>query len=121
MRFQWTLLLGLVFAIIVAWFAIVNVEAVPVNYVFGTADWPLILVILASALLGAAASGLVAMFRSVVAQRKIKSLEKEVNEKELKIADQQNEIAELQHYASVFADSEADRRAPAGDESPDTL
>ncbi|MET3574673.1 lipopolysaccharide assembly LapA domain-containing protein [Bhargavaea ullalensis] len=119
MKSQWALLLGLVFAIIVAWFAIVNVESVPVNYVFGTSDWPLILVILASALLGAAASGLVSVFRSVSMQRNIRRLEKEVNEKELKIADQQNEIADLQQYASAFADTEADRRASAEAERPD--
>ena len=118
MKSQWALLLGLVFAIIVAWFAIVNVEAVPVNWVFGTSDWPLILVILASALLGAAASGLIAMFRAVVMQRKIRGLEKEVNEKELKIAEQQNEIASLQQYASAFADTEAERRSAAGDDGP---
>lgn len=103
MKFQWTLLLGLVLAIIVAWFAIVNVEPVPVNYVFGTAEWPLIIIILASALLGAAVSGFVSMFRSILQQRKIKRLEREVNEKEVKIADQQNEIAALQHAASAFA------------------
>ncbi|SEJ23835.1 Uncharacterized integral membrane protein [Bhargavaea ginsengi] len=103
MKFQWTLVLGLIFALIVAWFAIVNVDPVPVNYVFGTAEWPLIIVILASALLGAAVSGFVSMFRSIMQQRKIRRLESEVNEKEVKIADQQNEIAGLQHAASAFA------------------
>ncbi|EMR05842.1 putative integral membrane protein [Bhargavaea cecembensis DSE10] len=103
MKFQWTLLLGLILAIIVAWFAIVNVDPVPVNYVFGTAEWPLILVILGSALLGAAVSGLVSMFRTFMQKRKIKRLEREVNEKEIMIADQQNEIATLQHAASAFA------------------
>jgi lipopolysaccharide assembly protein A len=102
MKFQWTLLLGLILAIIVAWFAIVNVDPVPVNYVFGTAEWPLIIVILVSALLGAAVSGFVSMFRTVMQQRKIRRLEREVNEKEVKIADQQNEIATLQHAASAF-------------------
>ncbi|KZE40033.1 hypothetical protein AV656_01780 [Bhargavaea cecembensis] len=106
MKFQWTLLLGLILAIIVAWFAIVNVDPVPVNYVFGTSEWPLIIVILVSALLGAAVSGFVSMFRTIMQQRKIKRLEREVNEKEIMIADQQNEIATLQHAASAFTPEE---------------
>lgn len=96
MKFQWTWLLGILFAIIIAVFSIVNVEAVPINYVFGEAAWPLVLIILGAALLGAAISGFVAMFRSVVASRRIKELMKEMNVKEQLIAAQQNEIAELQ-------------------------
>lgn len=95
MKFQWTWLLGILFAIIIAVFSVMNVEAVPVNYVFGTAEWPLVLVILCSALLGAAISGFVAMFRAVLGRHERKELLKEVNTKELLIAAQQNEIAEL--------------------------
>ena len=53
MKMQWTLLIGLAFAIIIAIFATVNVGRVPVDYIFGEAYWPLVLVILGSALLGA--------------------------------------------------------------------
>lgn len=95
MKFQWSLLLALIFAIIVAIFAVVNVEDVPVNYVFGTAQWPLILVILVSALLGALVSGSVAIFRSFVLQRRVKHLEKDNTAKESLIATQQNEISAL--------------------------
>ncbi|MBO1915540.1 hypothetical protein J4G37_63265, partial [Microvirga sp. 3-52] len=49
-----------------------------------------------SALLGAAISGIVAMFRSVLAKHRIKELLKEMNAKELTIAAQQNQIMELQ-------------------------
>ena len=56
MKFQWNLLFGLLSAIVIAIFAIVNVEAVKVNYVFGEAQWPLVLIILCSALLGAVVS-----------------------------------------------------------------
>ena len=96
MKFQWSLLLALIFAIIVAVFAVVNVDDVPVNYVFGTAQWPLILVILVSALLGALVSGSVAIFRSFVLQRRVKHLEKDNTAKESLIATQQNEISALQ-------------------------
>ena len=95
MKFQWSLLLALIFAVIVAVFAVVNVDNVPVNYVFGTAQWPLILVILVSALLGALVSGSVAIFRSFVLQRRVKHLEKDNTAKESLIATQQNEISAL--------------------------
>ncbi|MGD6840867.1 LapA family protein, partial [Bacillus thuringiensis] len=45
MKFQWTLLLGIFFALVVSVFAVINVDPVTVNYFFGEADWPLILVI----------------------------------------------------------------------------
>nr|WP_255726827.1 LapA family protein [Sporosarcina sp. ACRSM] len=77
-------------------FAIVNVEAVKVNYIFGEAQWPLILVVLGSAFLGAIISIFVAMFRSVQSKHRLKELQKEMTAKELTIAAQQNEIAELQ-------------------------
>ena len=70
-------------------FSIVNVDAVPVNYVFGVAEYSLVLVILGAALLGAAISGVVAMFRTVILNRRIKELMREVNEKEILIASQQ--------------------------------
>ncbi len=95
MKFQWTWLLGILFAIIIAVFSIANVESVPVNYVFGYAEWPLVLIILCSALLGAAISGIVAMFRSVVGKRHVKELLKEITAKESTIAAQQNELAAL--------------------------
>ncbi len=98
MKFQWTWLLGILFAIIIALFSVMNVDPVPVNYVFGTSEWPLVLVILGSALLGAAISGIIAAFRTVLAHRQIKELMKDNNTKELLIAAQQNEIAELQKH-----------------------
>lgn len=107
MKFQWSLLIGLIFAVIIAVFAVVNVETVPVNYVFGNAEWPLILVILGSALLGALLSGSVAIFRSFVLQRRVKQLEKEVTSKESLIATQQNEISTLQKNEPVrYQDAE---------------
>ena len=106
MKFQWNLLLGLLFAIIIAVFAVFNVDAVPVNYVFGVAQWPLVLVILCSALLGAAVSGFFAMFLSFQSTRRIKVLQKEMTLKELTIATQQNEIAELQKYTALPSNKE---------------
>lgn len=101
MKLQWSLLFALIFAVIVAIFAVVNVDEVPVNYVFGTATLPLILVILGSALLGALVSGSVAIFRSFVLQRRVKQLEKDNTAKESLIAAQQNEISALNKNDSV--------------------
>ena len=77
MKFQWTLLLGISFALIVAVFAVINVDPVTVNYLFGQAEWPLILVILGSVLMGGIIIGSVGLFRLYVVQRKVKALEKE--------------------------------------------
>ena len=99
MKFQWNLLLGLLFAIIIALFAIFNIDAVRVNYIFGAAELPLVLVILFSALLGAMVSGFVAMFRAVQSNHRVKELQKEITLKEQTIAAQQNEIAELQKHS----------------------
>lgn len=92
MKFQWSLLFGFLFAVIIALFAVYNVEAVPVNYGFGTAEWPLILVILGSALLGALLSGFVAIYRSFILSRKVKHLEKELQKKQTSIEALQNEL-----------------------------
>ncbi len=96
MKLQWLLLIGLIFAVIIAVFAVVNVDDVPVNYVFGESEWPLILVILASALLGFLLSSVLAIVRNYQMQRKIKTLQKEIAVKESLIATQQNEIGAYQ-------------------------
>ena len=120
MKFQWSLLLALIFAVIVAVFAVVNVEDVPVNYVFGTAQWPLILVILVSALLGALVSGSVAIFRSFVLQRRVKQLEKDNTAKESLIATQQNEISALHKNEPVrYQDTHLKDEMNPGDTSGD--
>lgn len=76
MKFQWTLLLGLAFALIVAVFAVINVDPVTVNYLFGESEWPLILVILGSVLMGGIIVGSVGLFRMFVLQREVKTLKK---------------------------------------------
>ena len=96
MKMQWSLILSILFAIIITFFAILNIDPVQVNYLFGNTQMPLILVILFTALLGAAISGFMAMFRFIRANRKINDLKKEMTAKEITIASQQNEIAALQ-------------------------
>lgn len=50
-KIQWNMLFGIIFALIVAVFAVINVDSVSVNYLFGVGQWPLILVIIISVLL----------------------------------------------------------------------
>ena len=49
---QWTIILAFIFVLIVSVFAVINVRPVQVDYLFGTAEWPLILVIIGSVLMG---------------------------------------------------------------------
>ncbi|MCR6110272.1 DUF1049 domain-containing protein [Bacillus sp. A301a_S52] len=74
MRGQWGLISGLIFVLLIAIFAVINVEAVRVNYLFGTADWPLILVILVSVLMGGLIVGSVGIFKVYQLQQEIKQL-----------------------------------------------
>ncbi|MFS0863770.1 LapA family protein [Fredinandcohnia sp. 179-A 10B2 NHS] len=78
MKAQWNLILGLLFALIVAIFAVVNVDSVRVNYVFGYTEIPLILIIFGSALLGGLVVGMFGIFRQYSLQRRIKKLEKDL-------------------------------------------
>jgi len=74
---QWTLLVGIFLALIVAIFAVINVEPVTVNYLFGKNEWPLVLVILGSFLMGGLMIGFVGIFRMYALQKNIKTLKKE--------------------------------------------
>lgn len=75
MKIQGSLLLALAFALMIAIFAVINVEPVRVNYLFGASDLPLILVILGSTLLGGLIVGLFGILRQYRLQRRIRQLE----------------------------------------------
>src|SRR5699024_9707641 len=57
-------------------FAVINVESVTVDYLFGTAQWPLVLIILASALVGGLVVGGFGIFRVFRMRREIRVLTK---------------------------------------------
>jgi uncharacterized integral membrane protein len=77
MKFQWALLFGFLFALIVAVFAVINVDDITVNYLFGESQWPLILVILSSVLMGGLIVGSVGIVRMYSLQRQVKLLKRE--------------------------------------------
>lgn len=78
MKGQWGLLVGILFALIIALFSVFNVDPVTVNYLFGEARWPLILVILGSVLMGGLMVGSIGLVRVFRLQRTVKRLEREL-------------------------------------------
>lgn len=78
MRVQWTLIVALLFALLTAIFAVVNVDSVRVNFLIVEANIPLILVILGSTLLGGLIISLFGFIRQYRLQKKINSLEEEL-------------------------------------------
>ncbi|MGG1634891.1 LapA family protein [Paenibacillus sp. NRS-1760] len=74
------LISALVFALLIAIFAVINIDSVHVNFLFTKATLPLILVILGSTLLGGLTVGLLGMIRQIRLQRTVKSLEKQLAE-----------------------------------------
>ncbi|MCY9662560.1 lipopolysaccharide assembly protein LapA domain-containing protein [Paenibacillus chondroitinus] len=80
MKMQWILICALIFALLTAVFAVVNVEPVQVNFIFAQTSTPLILVILTSTLLGGLIVGLFGMVRQYKLNRKVKHLEKQLQD-----------------------------------------
>jgi len=74
MKIQWSLILALVFALITAVFAVINVDPVQVNLLFGSVSLPLILLILGSTLLGGIIVGAFGIYRGYRLQREVKGL-----------------------------------------------
>lgn len=96
MKMQWRLTFAILFALIIAVFAVVNVKTVPVSYLFGVAHFPLILVILGSALIGALS---LLLFGIVFQVRVIR--EKRNLERQLAAANQQLELIEKREAAAA--------------------
>ncbi|QMU07492.1 LapA family protein [Levilactobacillus suantsaii] len=66
MKNQWRIIATILLVIVVAVFAILNVESVPVSFGFATVHWPLILLLLVSILIGAV---LMILFSTITAFR----------------------------------------------------
>ncbi|KGX88987.1 LapA family protein [Pontibacillus litoralis] len=82
MKGQTNFILALVFALIVAVFAVINVNPVEVDYLFGTGEAPLILIIIGSVLMGGLITGSFGMVKVYRLQREKKSLEKQLQQYE---------------------------------------
>lgn len=79
MKQQTWIILTLLFALIIAVFAVINVEPVQVDFLFVQTDAPLILVILLSALLGCLAVASVTYAKFYQLKKEIRQLKKEMN------------------------------------------
>ncbi|GIP21211.1 lipopolysaccharide assembly LapA domain-containing protein [Paenibacillus sp. J22TS3] len=78
MKIQWSLIAALVFALITAIFAVINVEPVNVNLLFGTVSIPLILLIIGCTLLGGIIVGAFGLYRSYLLDKENKKLKAEL-------------------------------------------
>ncbi|HZG77635.1 MAG TPA: lipopolysaccharide assembly protein LapA domain-containing protein [Paenibacillus sp.] len=112
MKQQWTLIFGLLFALVIAVFSVVNVESVPVDYVFGSAFFPLIVVILGSALAGGFVVGLFGTIRIVRQNRRIRALERE-----LQTAKDAAAALAVQHASDPAPAPTPEAAASAGDDT----
>ncbi|OMP67573.1 LapA family protein [Domibacillus epiphyticus] len=92
MKIQTALILGLIFALATAIFAVVNVDPVTVNYVFGRGEWPLILVILFSILMGGSVIFMFGLLQTAKLKQQNKDLlrQNELLKKELHEIKQKN-------------------------------
>ncbi len=79
MKMQWSLIAGLLFALLTALFAVINVDPVKVNFYFSVISLPLILLILGCTLIGGIIVGSYGIYRQYKLQREIKRLSNELN------------------------------------------
>ncbi|WP_067727305.1 LapA family protein [Oceanobacillus damuensis] len=77
MKGQTYVILAIILVIVVAVFAVINVDPVEVNYLFWTQESPLILVILFSVLMGGVITASVGAFRFYRLQKDLKLLKTE--------------------------------------------
>jgi len=111
MRGQSSFILALIFALIVAIFSVINVESVRVNYLFGEAYVPLILVILVSTLLGGMIVGAVGIFRQVSLTLENRALRKKLSnfENVKEIENEEESLVLLEESDSEKTDDEKDQ------------
>lgn len=74
MKIQWSLIAALLFALITAVFAVINVDPVEVNLLFGTVNVPLILLIIGCSLIGGLIVGTFGIYRQYQMKKEIRSL-----------------------------------------------
>lgn len=76
MKKQWSLVGAFILLFIGAVLSVLNVDPVPVNFYFATYEWPLIIVILGSILLGALIASLLSTVKIYQETKKRKDAEK---------------------------------------------
>ena len=110
MKTQTTFILGLIFALAIAIFAVINVDYVTVNYLFGQARWPLILVILFAVLMGGLAIFMFSLFRTMALKRQ----NKEIIRQNERLKKEMHEL-KLEHRKMDFPEANSTRLIPDGE------
>src|SRR5690625_7859535 len=85
LRGQTYVILTIIFIIIIAVFAVLNIESVEVTYFFWKVKSPLILIILFSVLLGVIVTTSVSMFKYIQLRRKNRELKQEIRSEERRV------------------------------------
>lgn len=115
MKMQSGLLFGLIFAILISVFAMVNMEKVPVNYIFGEAMWPLVLIILGSTLIGALISISFTAFKIFSLQRQANVAKKQLDDHQSIVNSKDSEILRLREEIEESKRVQAQEKAVAGE------
>ncbi|HEY2494111.1 MAG TPA: lipopolysaccharide assembly protein LapA domain-containing protein [Paenibacillus sp.] len=83
MKMQWSLIAGLLFALLTAIFAVINVNLVEVNLMFNVVHIPLIVLILGCTLIGGIIVGSYGIFRQYKLQKQVKRLTQQLAQAEI--------------------------------------
>jgi Uncharacterized integral membrane protein len=107
MKNQWRIILGLVLALLIVIFAVINTMEVKLNFGFSEITAPLIIVVIGSAFVGAVIMALVATGTIWQKKREIKQLNKKITalqqEVDKKFASVREEVAkEYQEQVTPF-------------------
>jgi lipopolysaccharide assembly protein A len=97
MKAQWYIILAVIFAVLIAIFAVINVDSVQVDYLFGVGSAPLILIILFSVLMGVLITASVGGLRMFKLNREVRTLRKDNDKKAAEITEMQEKRAENGH------------------------
>ncbi|MFD0960854.1 LapA family protein [Paenibacillus chungangensis] len=120
MKGQSMLISAFAFALVIAIFAVINVDTVQVNFLFTKTSTPLILVILVSTLLGGVTVGLFGMIRIYRLQRQVKGLEKQLATKEADSAEERTwEEAHVENDGNTQLQSDDEAMQPLEDATAD--
>lgn len=78
MKKQWSMVIVIVLVLVVAVLSVLNVDPVPVNFGFTQVEWPLILVIIGSLLIGALITSLLSTVKIYQERKQRKAIQKDL-------------------------------------------
>jgi len=104
---QSTFIVALIFAVLVAIFALLNGDVVTINLLFKKFEISQALVILIAAILGAISVYMMNLVNKVKSSLKMKDLTKKLKQSEMEIAALKERIAIFEEEASVAAEEQA--------------